>query len=104
MLFISYGLMNVKTIGIIIGFWLGRFIVYNLMIFISINFLKSVTNYTDNDLTSTIILDTLGIIMTLCILFIDWDKLIMERKLKVIKPIKIYNMFKQFRKSRNVDK
>jgi hypothetical protein len=36
MLFISYGLINAKSLGIIIGFWIGRFIVYLGMISLSI--------------------------------------------------------------------
>src|SRR5918992_831582 len=35
MLFISYGLINAKSLGIIAGFWIGRFVVYLLMISLS---------------------------------------------------------------------
>jgi hypothetical protein len=34
MLFISYYLMNAKSLGIVAGFWMGRFIVYLIMIYL----------------------------------------------------------------------
>ncbi|HXG06291.1 MAG TPA: hypothetical protein VNI77_03080, partial [Nitrososphaera sp.] len=35
MLFISYGLMSARSMGIVFGFWTGRFIVYLTMIYVS---------------------------------------------------------------------
>ena len=35
MLFVAYGLMRAKSIGLYIGFWIGRVIAYYIMISIS---------------------------------------------------------------------
>jgi uncharacterized membrane protein YdjX (TVP38/TMEM64 family) len=88
MLFVSYGLMKVKSFQIIFGFWIGRFTVYMLMIYMSGNILKPIKNTFDLNFTSIIIIDIAGIIMTIFILLIDWNKFIVEKKLGFIKPRK----------------
>ena len=70
MLFISYGLMNAKSLGIIPRFWIGRFIEYLLMISLSkylVNYFKEILN---SDIQSILIIDIIGIIMTLFMLLI----------------------------------
>ncbi|HJT83705.1 MAG TPA: hypothetical protein VJ697_04410 [Nitrososphaeraceae archaeon] len=86
MLFISYGLMNVKSMGIIIGFWTGRFVAYILMITLSKYFVDYFDQILNSDIQSIIIIDIIGIIMTLFVLFIDWNILFAERRLVFIKP------------------
>ncbi|MBA3750544.1 MAG: hypothetical protein H0X03_06580 [Nitrosopumilus sp.] len=86
MLFISYGIMKARSIGIIAGFWIGRFIAYLLMINLSNYFFKSFNDLFKNDITFTILVDITGIIMTLLIIFINWDILISQHKLVFIKP------------------
>jgi membrane protein YqaA with SNARE-associated domain len=86
MLFISYGIMKARSIGIIAGFWIGRFIVYLLMINLSNYFFKSFNDLFKNDITFTILVDITGIAMTLLIIFINWDILISQHKLVFIKP------------------
>lgn len=88
MLFISYGLMNVRTFQIIAGFWIGRFAVYMLMIYISNNILISIRDQFELNFTSILVIDIIGIIMTIMILLIDWNKLISEKKFGFIKPKK----------------
>lgn len=88
MLFVSYGLMNVRSLQIIAGFWIGRFPVYILMIYMSNNILKPLQDRFDLNLTSILIIDAIGIVMTLVILLIDWHKLISEKKFGFIKPRK----------------
>ena len=86
MLFISYGLMNVKSMSIIIGFWIGRFVTYILMITLSKYFVDSFDRILNSDIQSVIIIDIIGVIMTLFVLFIDWNILFAERRLVFIKP------------------
>ena len=86
MLFISYGLMNAKSIGIVAGFWIGRFVVYMIMINLSIYFVDYFKKILNSDIQSLIIVDMIGIIMTLFVLLIDWNILFSERKLVFIKP------------------
>ena len=88
MLFISYGLMNAKSLGIIAGFWIGRFITYLLMISLSKYFVDYFKEILNSDIQSIFIIDIIGIIMTLFMLLIDWNILFSERKLVFIKPKK----------------
>ena len=88
MLFISYGLMNAKSIGIVAGFWIGRFIAYLLMISLSKYFVDYFKEILNSDIQSIFIIDIIGIIMTLFMLLIDWNILFSERKLVFIKPKK----------------
>jgi membrane protein YqaA with SNARE-associated domain len=91
MLFISYGLINAKSLGIVTGFWIGRFIVYIIMIYLSQYFIDYFKNILNSDIKSIIIIDIIGIIMTIFMLLIDWNILISERKLVFIKPKRFYS-------------
>ena len=86
MLFISYGLMKAKSIGIVVGFWLGRFVSYIIMINLSQYFLKSFKEIINSDIISLIFIDILGILMTLLMLLIDWNILLSNHKLVFIRP------------------
>lgn len=86
MLFISYGLMKAKSIGIVVGFWLGRFVSYIIMINLSQYFLKSFKEIINSDMLSLIFIDILGILMTLLMLLIDWNILLSNHKLVFIRP------------------
>jgi membrane protein YqaA with SNARE-associated domain len=88
MLFISYGLMNAKSLGIVAGFWIGRFVVYMVMINLSKYFVDYFKKILNSDILSLFIIDMIGIIMTLFMLIIDWNILFSERKLVFIKPKK----------------
>ena len=90
MLFISYGLMNAKSISIIAGFWIGRFVVYLLMISLSKYFVDYFNEILNSDIQSILIIDIIGIIMTLFMLLIDWNILFSERKLVFIKPKRFF--------------
>lgn len=88
MLFISYGLMNAKSLGIVAGFWIGRFVVYMVMINLSKYFVDYFKKILNSDIQSLFIIDMIGIIMTLFMLIIDWNILFSEHKLVFIKPKK----------------
>ena len=91
MLFISYGLLNAKSIGIVIGFWTGRFLVYLIMIYISSYFFNSFKEMLNSDFQTLIIMNVVGILMTLFMLLIDWDILLSEHKLSFIKPKRFFS-------------
>ena len=80
--------MNAKSLSIIIGFWIGRFIVYLGMISLSRYFVDYFKEILNSDIQSIFIIDIIGIIMTLFMLLIDWNILFSERKLVFIKPKK----------------
>ena len=86
MLFVSYGLMKVRSLQIISGFWIGRFSIYLLMIYLSSNIFISLKDKLDLSFASIIWIDVAGIIMTIMILLIDWNKLIFQKKFRFIKP------------------
>lgn len=86
MLFISYGLMKAKSIGIVVGFWLGRFLAYFIMINLSQYFFNSFKDILNADTLSLIFIDIIGILMTLFILLIDWNTLLSDHKLVFIRP------------------
>ena len=86
MLFISYGLMNAKSLGIVAGFWIGRFVAYMIMINLSKYFVDYFKKILNSDIQSLFIIDIIGIIMTLFMLLVDWNVLFSERKLVFIKP------------------
>ena len=91
MLFISYGLLNAKSIGIVIVFWTGRFLVYLIMIYISSYFFNSFKEMLNSDFQTLIIMNVVGILMTLFMLLIDWDILLSEHKLSFIKPKRFFS-------------
>ena len=86
MLFISYGLMKAKSIGIVVGFWLGRFLAYFIMINLSQYFFNSFKDILNTDTQSLVFIDIVGIIMTLFMLLIDWNTLLSDHKLVFIRP------------------
>ena len=90
MLFISYGLMNAKSIGIVVGFWIERFVAYIIMINFSKYFVDYFREILNLNIQSIFIIDIIGIKMTLFILLIDWNILFSECKLVFIKPKKFF--------------
>jgi membrane protein YqaA with SNARE-associated domain len=86
MLFISYGLMKAKSIGIVVGFWLGRFLAYFIMINLSQYFFNYFKDILNPDIPSLIFIDIVGILMTLLMLLIDWNTLLSDHKLVFIRP------------------
>ncbi len=85
MLFVSYGLMRVKSIQIVAGFWIGRFVIYLVMIYLSRSVFQSIRIELDN-VSSVILIDIAGILMTILLLILDWDKLITKHRFGVIRP------------------
>lgn len=90
MLFISYGLINAKSISIVVGFWIGRFLAYIIMIYISQYFFNSFTEILDSDIQNLLVLNIAGIVMTVFMLLIDWNILFSTHKLVFIKPKRFF--------------
>ena len=57
MLFISYGLMNAKSVGIVVGFWIGRFVAYIIMINLFKYFVDYFKKILNSDIQSLLIID-----------------------------------------------
>ena len=90
MLFISYGLINAKSVSIVVGFWIGRFLAYIIMIYVSQYFFNSFTEILNSDIQTLLVLNIVGIVMTVFMLLIDWNILFSTHKLVFIKPKRFF--------------
>ena len=86
MLFITYGLMRAKNIGIYIGFWFGRVLSYVVMIYFGNAVLKPFLEIFEDRLTGILLVDGVGVGVIVLFASINWSLLITQRKLKFVKP------------------
>jgi len=85
-LFITYGLMRAKSVGIYIGFWFGRVLSYIIMIYFGNAVLKPFIDIFEDRLTGILLVDLAGIVVIIFFASINWSLLITKRKLKFVKP------------------
>jgi uncharacterized membrane protein YdjX (TVP38/TMEM64 family) len=85
-LFITYGLMRVKSTGIYIGFWFGRTISYILMIYFGNAVLTPFLEMFEDRLTGILLIDGIGIGLIILFACINWTVLLTQRKIKFVKP------------------
>ncbi|NIM25304.1 MAG: hypothetical protein GTN97_00920 [Nitrosopumilaceae archaeon] len=86
MLFIAYGLMRAKSIGIYLGFWTGRVLSYMIMIYFGNAVLKPFIEIFEDRLVGILLVDVVGIGVIIFFASINWALLITKRKLKFVKP------------------
>lgn len=86
MLFVAYGLMRAKSIGLYIGFWFGRLISYYIMITISEIVLTPFLDLFEDRYVGILLADGVGIGAVIFFMSINWTLLLTERKLKFVKP------------------
>ena len=86
MLFITYGLMKAKNVGIYIGFWFGRVLSYIVMIYFGNAVLKPFLEIFEDRFLGILLVDALGIIVIIFFASINWSLLITQRKLKFSRP------------------
>jgi membrane protein YqaA with SNARE-associated domain len=86
MLFITYGLMRAKSLGIYIGFWFGRTISYIIMIYFGNAVLTPILEIFEDRITGILLIDGVGIGMIILFASINWTLLITQKKLKFVKP------------------
>lgn len=86
MLFVAYGLMKAKSIGLYIGFWFGRLISYYLMLTISEIVLQPFLNLFDDHVIGILVADGVGIGVIILFMSINWTLLLTQRKLKFVRP------------------
>ncbi|MFQ5941405.1 MAG: hypothetical protein ACE5KA_06895 [Nitrososphaerales archaeon] len=85
-LFITYGIIKARTVGMFAGFWLGRVVAYFVMISISPVVFRPFIDLFTNQIYGIILFDSIGILSVLVFASIDWQKLIIDRKLVFIRP------------------
>ena len=84
-LFITYGLMRAKNVGIYIGFWFGRVLSYIVMIYFGNAVLKPFLEIFEDRLLGILLVDVVGIVVIIFFASINWSLLITKRKLKFVK-------------------
>ena len=86
MLFVAYGLMRAKSIGLYIGFWSGRVLSYYIMLSISDVVLTPFLQLFEERYIGILVADGIGIGAVILFACIDWGLFITKRKLKFVKP------------------
>jgi hypothetical protein len=86
MLFITYGLMRAKNVGIYIGFWFGRVLSYIVMIYFGNAVLQPFLEMFEDRLTGILLVDGAGVVVIVFFASINWSLLITQRKIKFVKP------------------
>lgn len=86
MLFVAYGLIRAKSIGLYVGFWFGRLLSYYIMLTISSQVLDPFLNLFGDRLTGILIADVVGVLFLILFSSINWNMLFTQKKLKLIKP------------------
>ena len=81
MLFIAYGLMRAKSVGIYLGFWTGRVLSYIVMIYFGNAVLKPFIEIFEDRLVGILLIDGVGIGVIVFFASINWALLITQRKL-----------------------
>ncbi len=86
MLFVAYGMMRAKSIGLYIGFWFGRVISYYIMISVSNVVLTPLLELFEDRVVGILVADGVGIGVVILFTCINWGVLITQRKLKFVRP------------------
>ena len=86
MLFVAYGMIRAKSIGLYVGFWFGRIISYYIMITISKAVLTPFLTLFEDRYIGILVADGLGIGVVILFTCIDWKVLLLERKIVVHRP------------------
>jgi hypothetical protein len=85
-LFITYGLMRAKSVGIYVGFWFGRTISYIVMIYFGNTVLTPFLEMFEDRLTGILLIDGVGIALIVLFACVNWTVLLTQRKIKFVKP------------------
>ena len=86
MLFVAYGMMRAKSIGLYVGFWIGRVLSYYVMITISKVVLTPFLTLFEDRYIGILVADGLGIGVVILFTCIDSKILLLERKLVIHRP------------------
>jgi len=86
MLFVAYGMMRAKSIGLYIGFWCGRLLSYYIMITISEAVLAPLLQLFEDRIIGIIVADIIGIGAVIFFTCINWQVLLFQRKLRFVRP------------------
>ena len=85
-LFIAYGLMRAKSVGMYVGFWFGRTLSYVVMIYFGNAVLSPFLEVFEDRLTGILLIDGIGIVLIVLFASVNWTVLITQKKIKFVKP------------------
>ena len=85
-LFVAYGLIKAKSIGMYVGFWFGKLLAFYVMLTISPAILIPFTRLFEDRLVGILLADGLGIMAIIIFAVIDWNLLLNKKKLRLVKP------------------
>ena len=85
-LFVAYGLIKAKSIGMYVGFWVGKLLAFYVMLTISPAILIPFTRIFEDRLMGILLADGLGIVAIIIFAAIDWNILLNEKKFRFVKP------------------
>lgn len=86
MLFVAYGLMKAKSVGLYVGFWVGRVFSYYIMITISDIVLTPFLQIFEERYIGIILADVAGVGVVVLFTSINWTILLSQKKLRFVKP------------------
>lgn len=86
MLFIAYGLMGAKSLGIYAGFWAGRLVSYVVMIHLGDMVLRPFIGIFEDRLVGILLVDAAGIGVIVLFASINWTVLITQKRLRFVRP------------------
>ena len=86
MLFVAYGLMRARSVGLYLGFWCGRMLSYYVMITASRIVLVPFLQLFEERYVGILVADAAGVGTVLLFACIDWQALVEDRKLRFIRP------------------
>ena len=85
-LFVAYGLIKAKSIGMYVGFWFGKLLAFYVMLTISPVILVPFTRIFEDRLVGILLADVMGIVAIIIFATINWNILLNEKKLRLVKP------------------
>ena len=86
MLFVAYGLMRAKSIGLYAGFWCGRVLSYYAMMLIGEIVFSTFVQIFQDRYAMILAADGIGIASVILFASIDWDALVRYRRIRFIRP------------------
>ena len=86
MLFVAYGMMKAKSIGLYFGFWVGRLLSYYILITISSVVLTPFLELFEDKIIGILVADIVGVGVVVVFTCINWQALLLERKLQFVRP------------------
>ena len=86
MLFIAYGLMRARSVGLYLGFWAGRAVSYYVMISVSEVVLAPFAELFEDRYVGILAADAAGIAVIFLFMSVDWKALVVERRLRFSRP------------------